>query len=101
MGILEFNTSEGTQGGTNYFMTESTYNNDIEGVPGPEHAFVTLSEDETYDAMDSQELKDYLAAKLSGAPDDEVATAYDKLVRLADKNYKEANDTDEGVLGLD
>lgn len=101
MGILEFNTSEGTQGGTNYFMTENTYNNDIEGVPGPEHAFVTLSEDETYDAMDSQELKDYLAAKLSGAPDDEVATAYDKLVRLADKNYKEANDTDEGVLGLD
>ena len=101
MGILEFNTSEGTQGGTNYFMTAYTYNNDIEGVPGPEHAFVTLSEDETYDAMDSQELKDYLAAKLSGAPDDEVATAYDKLVRLADKNYKEANDTDEGVLGLD
>jgi len=101
MGILEFNTSEGTQGGTNYFMTENTYNNDIEGVPGPEHAFVTLSEDETYDAMDSQELKDYLAAKLSGAPEDEVATAYDKLVRLADKNYKEANDTDEGVLGLE
>jgi hypothetical protein len=49
----------------------------------------------------SQELKDYLAANLSGAPKEEVDAAYNKLIVKADANYKEANDTDEGVLGLD
>jgi hypothetical protein len=87
--------------GQAYYITQEHYDGGIAGVPGPDDAFITLTGDETYEMESSQELKDYLAANISGAPKEEVAAAYNKLIVKADQNYKEANDTDEGVLGLD
>ncbi len=87
--------------GVSYYITQEHYDGGISGVPTEEDAFITLTGDETYEMESSQELKDYLAANLSGAPKEEVDAAYNKLIVKADANYKEANDTDEGVLGLD
>lgn len=96
--VLEFNTAEGDASGMNYYQLVS---GEIAGTPGPDNAMVELTEDETYGTQDSQELRDYLASRISGEPQDKVDAAYEKLVRLADANYKEQNDTDEGVLDLE
>ena len=94
---VEIHTSEGDAGGQSYYFSQSEYTD----TTGPTDTFAVLTDDETYGMEDSQELKDYLAANFSGESQDKIDAAYAKLITKADANYKEDNDTDEGVLDLE
>jgi hypothetical protein len=94
---VEIHTSEGDYGGQSYYFSESEYSAD----KGPTDTMVVLTDDETYGMQDSQELKDYLAANFAGQEQDKIDTAYEKLIRKADQNYKDETGEETGNLDLE